>query len=73
MTMHAKEIKANLNKRVRFHSQKLGIDSEYILTGAIFRKGERGYFYQAELQDPRTNNSVLICKLEDIEEIKEGG
>lgn len=67
--MKAEEIKANLNKRVRFKSSRLGIDSEYKLTGAIFRKGEKGFFYQAEIQDLRTNNSIIICGLEDIEPI----
>ena len=71
--MTPEEIKKNLNQRVRLRSERLGIDTDYILTGAIFRKGKRGFFYQAELQDIKHGRSVVICRLEDIEAIKEGG
>lgn len=64
--MKAEEIKANLNKRVRFKNEKTNVDAEYLLTGAIFRKGENGFCYQAELQDIKSNNSIVICSLEDI-------
>lgn len=68
--MKADEIKANLNKRVRYKSKQTGIDTDYILTGAIFRKGEKDFYYQAELQDMKNNRSILICKLDDIEAVK---
>lgn len=71
--MTPEEIKKNLNQRVRLRSERLGIDTEYLLTGAIFRKGKQGFFYQAELQDLKQQRSILICKLEEIEAIKEGG
>ena len=66
--MKAEEIKANLNKNVLYTSSKLGISSEYKLTGAIFRKGDKGYYYQAEIQDLKTR-SIIICKLDDIQPI----
>jgi hypothetical protein len=68
--MTPEEIKKNLNQRVRLRSERLSIDADYILTGAIFRKGERGFFYQAELQDIKHARSIVICKLEEIEAIK---
>lgn len=67
--MKAEEIKANLNKRVRYTSSKLGIDSEYKLTGAIFRKNEKGFHYQAELEDLKSR-TILICSLDDISTIE---
>lgn len=68
--MKAEEIRANLNKRVRFKSEKLNIDTEYILSGAIFRRNNKGFFYQAELQDVKSNNSIIICNLDQIEAIE---
>ena len=65
--MKPEEIKKNLNKRVHFKSKKLGLDTDYILTGAIFRKGKKGFYYQAELQDLNQERSVLICSLDEIE------
>lgn len=71
--MKPEEIKKNLNKRVRFRSDKLGLDTDYLLTGAIFRRGKQGFFYQAELQDLKQERSIIIARLDDIEAIKEGG
>lgn len=68
--MKADEIKSNLNKHVRYVSRQTGIDTDYILTGAIFRKGEKDFYYQAELQDMKNNRSILICKLDDIEAVE---
>lgn len=68
--MKPDEIKSNLNKRVRYVSRQTGIDTDYILTGAIFRKGEKDFYYQAELQDMKNNRSILICKLDDIEAVE---
>lgn len=66
--MRPEDIKANLNRPVRFTNPKLYIENaEYILTGAIFRKGEKGFFYQAELTDRKCKNSVMIVGLGEIE------
>jgi len=67
--MTAWEIKRNLNRPVRFTNPRLYSEGrEYLLTGATIRLGERGYFYQAELTDMNTKNSVIICRLDEIEE-----
>lgn len=66
--MTEREIKRNLNRPVRFTNPRYYIEgAEYILTGAVFRKGKDGYFYQAELTDRKCKNSVLICSLDEIE------
>ena len=70
--MKPEEIRANLNKPVRFTDPKLYIENaEYILTGAIFRLGEQGFYYQAELTDAKHKHSLLICELEKIETERE--
>ena len=66
--MTEREIKRSLNKPVRFTNPKLYIEgATYILTGAVIRLGADGFYYQAELTDPTTKNSVIICRLEEIE------
>lgn len=68
--MTEREIKRNLNRPVRFTNPKLyAVDKPYLLTGATIRLGEKGYFYQAELNDMTTGNSVIICRLDEIEEV----
>lgn len=61
------EVKAALGKRVRFRDDRLFCDADYILTGCIIRRSERGtFFYQAEIQDLRQQNSVSIVDLEKL-------
>lgn len=60
--MDIKEVKSNLNKMVAYK----GIKGIYKLTACILRKGENGFFYQAELQDTKHSNSIIYCKLKDI-------
>lgn len=61
------EVKAALGKRVRFRDDLLFCDADYILTGCIIRRSERGtFFYQAEIQDLRQQNSVSIVDLEKL-------
>ena len=70
--MNEREIKRYLNRPVRFTDPKLYIENaEYILTGAIFRLGEQGFYYQAELTDAKHKHSLLICELEKIETERE--
>lgn len=70
--MKPEEIKQNLNRRVRYRSKKTGVDAEYIFTGAIFRKRKSGrFFYQAELQDTKNQNSVVIASIVEIEALPE--
>lgn len=69
--MRPEQIKANLNRPVRFTNPRLYIENaEYILTGAVFRLGKQGFYYQAELTDRTTKNSVLIVGLDEIEEVR---
>lgn len=68
--MQPSEIRAALNLPVRFTNPKLYVEgAEYILTGAVFRRDRRTgeFYYQAELTDPTTENSVIICRLEEID------
>lgn len=66
--MKPEEIKGALNKPVKFRSELAGFEGEFILTGAIFRKNEKGFYYQAELT---SGNHVLVAKLDEIEAKKE--
>lgn len=64
--MRIEEVKHSLNKVV---VRGTGADVfEYLFTGCILRKSDLGYYYQAELQDPNNKNSVLVCRLEEINE-----
>ena len=68
--MTLEEVKSNLGKPVRFSNKKLFIESTmYILTGCILRKGDKDFYYQAELTDVRNSKSVLICRLDEIEKV----
>lgn len=69
--MRIEEAKANLNKRVHYTESGKYIDADFIFTGCTIRKNEKGFYYQAELQDIKAQNSILICSLEDIEVLKE--
>ena len=61
------EVKAALGKRVRFRDDRLFCDGDYILTGCIIRRSERGqFYYQAEIQDLRQQNSVCIVDLDKL-------
>lgn len=65
--MEISEVKAALGKRVRFRDDRLRCDSDYILTGCIIRRSERGtFFYQAEIQDLKRQNSVCIVPLDKL-------
>ena len=68
--MKPEEIKPNLNKRVRYKNEQARIDTEYILSGAIFRRNKKGFYYQAELTDLKANQSIMICGLENIEAVE---
>lgn len=67
--MTIENVKKNLNKPVIFKNPKLNLECSYILTACIIRRGKQGFFYQAELQDIKQNNSVMRCGLEEIKAI----
>ena len=65
--MDISEVKAALGKKVRYRNDRQFCDADYILTGCIIRLSERGtFFYQAEIQDLRQQNSVSIVSLSDL-------
>ncbi len=65
--MEISEVKAALGKRVRFRDDRLFCDADYILTSCIIRRSERGqFYYQAEIQDTKQQNSVSIVPLEKL-------
>ena len=63
--MEVKAVRGALNTHVKL----TGNDADYLFTGYIFRKGQKGFIHQAELLDAKSGNSVTIAKLEDVEEI----
>lgn len=65
--MTISEVKKALNNKVRFRG------GEYILSGCMIRKNVKTqqFYYQAELLDVKTNNCVVICRLEEIEEVEQ--
>ncbi len=66
--MTERDIKRALGKRVRLTDPKLHIaGAEYILSGAVIRRGERGFYYQAELTDVKCAHSLVYAPLENIE------
>lgn len=70
--MKSKEAIKYLNTKVLFCNDRLLQNkTEYILRGIVLRKDENEYFYQAEIQDLRQPKSVITCRLDDIEKIKE--
>ena len=71
--MTIEQVKQNLNKTVLFSNPKLYLENEkYILVGCIIRRGEQGFFYQAELQDINQPKSIIVCGLEEIEAVSGG-
>ena len=65
--MEIAEVKTALGKRVRFKDERLSVDADYIFTGCIIRRSNRGrFFYQAEIQDIKNKNSICIVDLEKL-------
>lgn len=56
--MKPDEIRASLNRRAVWRSPNKEKAREYIFTGAIFRRGEKGFFYQVELQDLKARSMI---------------
>ena len=72
--MEIGEVKAALGKRVHLRDGRLFCDAEYILTGCIIRRSERGtFYYQAEIQDLKQQNSVSIVDLDKLTRREETG
>ena len=72
--MDISEVKQNLGRRVRVLNERLLLNGEYILTGCIIRRSERGtFYYQAEIQDLKQQNSVSIVDLDKLARREETG
>lgn len=68
--MSERDVKQNLNKRVRYTNRRLHIENaEYILSGAIIRLDDSGFYYEAELTDVKNKKSLIYCRLEEIKAI----
>lgn len=63
--MKIEEVKKNLGRKVRYKPT----GGSYILTGCTLRLDlKRGsFFYQAELTDTAAQNSIMITRLEEVE------
>lgn len=61
--MRIEEVKAALGKPVRFRNERLHCDGMYVLTGCIIRRGNDGFYYQAEIA---RDGHVIIARLEEI-------
>lgn len=62
--MTLQQVKFSLNKTVSYNG------NPYILTACIMRLSESTgkFFYQAELKDSNSRHSLVIAKLEDVEQ-----
>lgn len=68
--MELAEVKQAMNRKVLYWPAGNESGTPYILTGCILRCRKDGtFFYQAEIMDITTKNSVIICSLEDVQKI----
>ena len=67
--MTIQDVKKTLGKSVRYRSERLFIDAEYIFNAYILRLVNGKPVHQAELLDVY-QNSIVIVSLEDIELVK---
>lgn len=64
--MQIEAVKRNLNKIIRYNNR----EGSYRLVACKIKKDDKGKFkYSAELLDVRHGNSIIVCRLEDIEEV----
>lgn len=71
--MELAEVKRAMNRKVLYWPAGSESAIPYILIGCILRRRANGeIFYQAELMDIATKNSVIICSLDDVQQMKEG-
>lgn len=66
--MKISNVKMAMGKPVRFSSTKHHIENgEYVLTGCIMRKNEKGnFYYLAELTDANQRKCSIIVRLEEV-------
>lgn len=68
--MEVEEVPKQLNRRVRYKNSRHFVDAEYIFTAYILRKSGNKAVRQAELQDIKSQRSVLIVPLEEVEAVE---
>lgn len=66
--MKISDVKMSIGRSVKFSNPRNHIkDGEYILSGCILRKNEKGeFYYLAELTDQRQQKCMLTVRLEEI-------
>lgn len=65
--MELAEVKRAMNQKVLYRPADSESGTPYILTGCILRRRKNGaFFYQVEIMDIPTKNSVIICSLDDV-------
>lgn len=64
--MEVEEVPKYLNKRVHYKNERHFIDTDYIFTAYTLRRINGKVFRQAELQDLKTQHSVLIVPLAEV-------
>lgn len=64
--MDVKAVKDALNTHVKL----AGSDADYLFTGYIFRRGQKGFIHQADLQDVNCGHCIVIANLDNVEGIK---
>ncbi len=64
--MEVEEVPKYLNKRVHYKNERHFIDADYIFTAYTLRRINGKVFRQAELQDLKTQHSVLIVPLAEV-------
>lgn len=64
--MEVEEVPKYLNNRVHYKNKRHFIDADYIFTAYTLRRINGKVFRQAELQDLKTQHSVLIVPLAEV-------
>jgi hypothetical protein len=66
------EVSRNLHKIVRFVNSRTYIDNTYLLSDLRIDGTDGKIRYRCVLTDLCINNSVLVCRPEDLREIETG-
>ena len=70
--MTVAEVSRNLHKIVRFVNPRAYIDNTYLLSDLRVDGADGKIKYRCVLTDLCINNSVLVCRPEDLREIETG-
>lgn len=64
--MEVEEVPKYLNRRVHYKNERHFIDADYIFTAYTLRRINGKVFRQAELQDTRSQHSIIIVPLSEV-------